>query len=505
MGQSLTKNAATGHGTDVATGATDAKATEATPLHPKLPIPPRGSPIPLVSTRPCAVTFTLTILGFVFAFKYMANDMLDSTLPTLEDLGYLTMVRYGPAIGHVSYGVGKLSQIVVSAQFGTWYTLVVATLVGGIGLLVFTMGSEVLSIVGWSVSSFGLAHVWAPSFAIAAGWVDPAFTARTVGVLQGCSALGGVGGAFVATAILAALPFSEYGAVHIYALYWEVGGLLVFAALFELIFLRSSAAAAGFTPPAPSAPPPSVASSATSKSSMVGTPAAHPLDGLTLSERLAHMMRDARTWLLVVSYTCFTAVNTINDYATVFLVSLGSTDSAATALLAMVGAIRLFLILGLGAAMDLCGPSSIRAIGMVFSVVAILAQATNAAVYASGADNATVRTATVINQFVLALGVLLPFDLGAAAISMRLGGPKHAHVLIGLFEVPAFLVSALFDSLAGTAIVDHQDFNVLLWSPVACLVIGSAAWWALLALDATMPPQIQRSLLGDRLMVPSWY
>jgi hypothetical protein len=98
---------------------------------------------------------------------------------------------------------------------------------------------------------------------------------------------------------------------------------LLLVALVEIIFLRSSAASAGFAPPAILAAPPSAASSATSKSVAVVTPT-HPLDGLPLSERLAHMLRDGRTWLIMLSFTIFTCMNAVNNYSSLFLVSLGA-------------------------------------------------------------------------------------------------------------------------------------------------------------------------------------
>jgi predicted MFS family arabinose efflux permease len=168
-------------------------------------------------------------------------------------------------------------------------------------------------------------------------------------------------------------------------------------------------------------------------------------------------------------------------------------DSEASAILTVYGISQTVAVLGLGAVTDVCRPEVLHAVGISCFVISMTSQVTLATLYSCGADKSLLRHVAVVNTLLTSLGHALPYDLGPSFMSMRLGGSKHAPMLIGTIETPGFFVGAIFTALVGTSIEEHHDFNTLLWTPAACLLLGNAAWWALVVLDAKRPLQIQVS------------
>jgi cyanate permease len=148
-------------------------------------------------------------------------------------------------------------------------------------------------------------------------------------------------------------------------------------------------------------------------------------------------------------------------------------------------------VLGFGAAIDMCPPAVVRALSLGCFTTSLLVQVVMYVLYACGADGDTLRAAALLNILLNGLGNVLPFDISPQTVSMRLGGADHAPMLIGLVETPGFFCAAIVGNFVGDAIASGHDYKLMLMLNPIGLVLGTAAWWAFGALDATRPLHIQ--------------
>lgn len=167
--------------------------------------------IPYVRTRGTALVVTIALISVALFLKQATNSVLSPSIPTLRDVGLTGPAASLPAFGSIAYGAGKLSQIFFSHQCGPRLTCIFSSTLGGVGLLIFTLDGPTAVYIGWIINQFGNGHLYGCVFAISVGWVAPDHHGAISGLLSFSQAFGALAYESLISALLAMLPFDEYG------------------------------------------------------------------------------------------------------------------------------------------------------------------------------------------------------------------------------------------------------------------------------------------------------
>lgn len=235
----------------------------------------------------------LTLVMLTLVVKETSNVTLPVALPALllesEPSGPGLLAANVPGIGSTYYALGKLTMVLFTHSLGARFILVVACLLGGVGMLTCTIGSFTALSVGWSCTQFAVAHIWGASVAVFGCWVEPALVGRIIGIGMAVGSDGGGAlGSFVFSLLLDAHGWR--------APFYLTGVALFSVAVLIALGLFNSPVEAGLAPVE------------LSKSAMApASPTAHHLAEATLTTATRDFAARGRVWLTLLAcgmYAC---------------------------------------------------------------------------------------------------------------------------------------------------------------------------------------------------------
>ena len=237
-------------------------SVESTPLvagHASKP----GVGILCIRDRVTATRLIMLLLCIAMVGKECSNGSLSAAMHELSEYGLTDVVANMPGVGTIFYGLGKFSQVFANYYVGARLVLFVTSCLSAIGQILFLTASPSWMMLGWAMSQFANAHLWATAIRVIAQWVHGSDVGRSVAAIGAATDFGIIFANGWFASFQAIFESNVY--LHAFSPFLFAGGFLSFESIAMGTFLRDSAQAAGFDPPTP--PPASFGKEASSSSS----------------------------------------------------------------------------------------------------------------------------------------------------------------------------------------------------------------------------------------------
>ena len=291
--------------------------------------------------------------------------------------------------------------------------------------------------------------------------------------------------------------------MHTFSPYILMSGLLLLAALLQMVLLRSSAVLAGFDPPALGRPgaganssgggheaPVEKGDTSTGDTTHVLVAGEHPLDGLSLGPAIRSLLRHGRTYLAMGAFVMCACTMQGGVYVSTYATrQLNWKDEDATLLGVISGLGAVVGAVSCGLVNDAIRPPSMWMLHVPFAVLGVTVPSSLALMHIVGAIGnypSTFRFMLFVQP-----AVITWFGTNTALFVIRFAGPTHCSTLAGMCDTVGMIAGIPLQFYLGNVVIrEHLFTNFLVLTAIfsggACILVTT-----LLTIDDTLTPYAQ--------------